>query len=202
MFEWIRSTIESLGYFGVAALTLLENVFPPIPSELVIPMAGFVAAEGRFRLDVMIAAASCGSLAGATFWYAVGRTVGEQRLRQWIAVHGKWVALGPHDIDRAQNWFHRHGAASVCLGRVVPGVRTFVSIPAGVARMPIGRFMLYSSIGTLIWTTVLAIAGRVLQSNFGVVGAHINVVSNTVIGAFVLLMLIRYYKCWVRARAA
>jgi membrane protein DedA with SNARE-associated domain len=202
MFEWITTTIESLGYFGVAALTLFENVFPPIPSELVIPLAGFVAAEGRFRLDIMIAAASCGSLAGATLWYAVGRTIGERRLRQWVAVHGKWLALGPHDIDRAQAWFQRHGAASVCIGRVVPGVRTFVSIPAGLARMPVGPFLLYSTIGTVIWTAALAIAGSVLQSNFGVVGAHINVVSNIVIGGFVLLMLVRYYKCWLRARTA
>lgn len=202
MFEWITTTIESLGYFGVAALTLLENVFPPIPSEVVIPLAGFVAAEGRFRLDVMIAAASCGSLAGATFWYAVGRTVGERRLRQWIAVHGKWVALGPRDVDRAQDWFKRHGSASVCIGRVVPGVRTFVSIPAGVARMPVGRFMFYSTIGTVTWTAVLAIAGSALQSNFVVVGVHINIVSNIVLGGFVLLMLRRYYRCWVQARGA
>ncbi len=196
MFEWITRTIESLGYVGVAALTFLENLFPPIPSELVIPLAGFVATQGRFRLDMMIAAASIGSLVGASFWYAVGRKLGERRLRQWIAAHGRWVALSPRDMDAAQAWFKRHGAASVCIGRVVPGVRSLISIPAGISEMPPGRFLFYSAVGTVVWTAALAVAGSVLRANFQLISQHINVISNIVVGGFVVMMLARYYKCW------
>src|SRR5690349_24638888 len=131
MFAWITGVITGLGCVGVAGLTLLENVFPPIPSELVIPMAGFVAATGDLNLGLVIAAASVGSLAGALVWYEVGRRVGEQRLRGWVDRYGRWLTLSAEDVDRAQEWFRRRGAVAVLLGRLVPGVRTLVSLPAG-----------------------------------------------------------------------
>src|SRR5690348_10211602 len=108
MFDWITSVISTLGYVGVAALTFLENLFPPIPSELVIPLAGFVAGRGTLRLDLVIAAGSFGSLAGAFVWYEIGRRVGERRLRAWVDRHGKWLTISGRDLDRAQQWFHRH----------------------------------------------------------------------------------------------
>ncbi len=141
MFNWITTVISSFGYAGVAALAFLENLFPPIPSELIIPLAGFVAANGRLRLDVVIGAASIGSLAGAFLWYQIGRRVGEPRLRTWVDRHGKWLTLSGRDLDRAQEWFQRHGRAVVFFGRLVPGLRTFVSLPAGFAGMPVGTFL-------------------------------------------------------------
>src|SRR5687767_9311342 len=135
MFDWIATVIQRLGYVGVAALTFLENLFPPIPSELVIPLAGFVAARGELQIAIVILAASAGSLAGAIVWYAIGRQVGERRLRAWVDRHGRWLTLSANDVDRAQGWFRRHGKAAVFLGRLVPGVRTFVSLPAGFSAM-------------------------------------------------------------------
>ena len=119
MFEWITSVIARLGYVGVAALTFLENLFPPIPSELVIPLAGFVAAQGDLRLSLVIVMGSVGSLAGALVWYAIGTRVGEQRLRKWVNRHGRWLTLSAEDLDRAQQWFQRHGAAAVFFGRLI-----------------------------------------------------------------------------------
>ena len=107
VFEWITSVIARLGYIGVAALTFLENLFPPIPSELVIPLAGFVAAQGDLRLSLVIVMASVGSLAGALVWYAIGKRVGEQRLRNWVNRHGRWLTLSAEDVVRAQQWFQR-----------------------------------------------------------------------------------------------
>jgi hypothetical protein len=101
MFEWITGVIERLGYTGVAVLTFLENLFPPIPSEVIIPLAGFVAAQGQLRLDVVIVAGTAGSLMGSALWYVVGRRVGEHRLRRWIERSGKWLTLSPNDLDRA-----------------------------------------------------------------------------------------------------
>jgi membrane protein DedA with SNARE-associated domain len=196
VFEWITSVIARLGYLGVAALTLLENLFPPIPSELVIPLAGFVAAQGDLRLAPVIVMGSAGSLAGATVWYVVGRRVGEQRLRTWVDRYGKWLTLSADDVDRAQRWFRRHGAAAVFLGRLIPGVRTFVSLPAGFSSMPFVPFLLYSALGTVIWTAALAYAGVALQANFRLVGDYINVVTNALLAAFAILLVRRYIRCW------
>ena len=197
MFIWMTDVITSLGYAGVAVLMFLENVFPPIPSELVVPLAGFVAATGRLRLDVVIAAGSVGSLAGAVLWYDVGRRVGERRLRSWVEAYGKWLTVSPRDLDRAAAWFERHGPVAVLVGRLVPGVRTFVSLPAGVARMPFGTFLLYSTLGTAAWTTLLAVAGLLLEANFTRVGRYVDVATNVLLVALAVLMVVRYARCWL-----
>jgi len=201
MFNWITGIIGRLGYVGVAGLTFLENVFPPIPSELVIPLAGYVAAQGDMRLLLVIAGASVGSLAGAVVWYWIGRSVGERRLRAWVDRHGKWLTLSGKDVDKAQQWFSRHGNAAVFFGRLVPGVRTFVSLPAGFARMPVLPFVMYSALGTIIWTAALAFAGVALQSNFTIVGDYINVVTNIMLGVIGVMVATRYVRCW-RAHAS
>ena len=201
MFDWITGVIGRLGYAGVAGLTFLENVFPPIPSELVIPLAGYVAAQGDMRLMLVIATASAGSLAGASVWYWIGRRVGERRLRAWVDRHGKWLTLSGKDVDRAQLWFSRHGNAAVFFGRLVPGVRTLVSLPAGFARMRALPFIVYSALGTIIWTSALAYAGVALQSNFTIVGDYINVVTNVVLGVIGVMIATRYVRCW-RAHAS
>lgn len=199
MFEWIVGIITRLGYLGVALLTLLENVFPPIPSELVIPLAGFVAAGGDLRLWIVILVGTLGSLIGALVWYEIGRRIGERRLRAWVDRHGKWLTLGARDVDRAQDWFKRHGPSAVLLGRLIPGVRTFVSLPAGFARMPRLPFLAYSTAGTAGWTAGLAYAGVVLKANFTLVGDYLNMVTNVVIGVGLLLLVRRYIRCWGEA---
>ena len=196
MFDWITSVVARLGYLGIALLTFLENVFPPIPSELVIPLAGFVAAQGELRLDVVILVASIGSLAGATVWYVIGRRIGEQRLRRWVDHHGKWLTLSATDLDRAQMWFRRHGPAAVFVGRLIPGVRTLVSLPAGFSAMPLLPFVVYSALGTAIWSAALAYAGVLLQANFTRVGDYIDVVVNVLLGVGGVLLLRRYIRCW------
>jgi membrane protein DedA with SNARE-associated domain len=196
VFDWITSVIERLGYVGIAVLTFLENLFPPIPSELVIPLAGFVAARGDLQLPIVILTGSAGSLAGATVWYLIGKRVGEERLRKWVAQHGRWLTLGVKDVDRAQDWFRRHGAAAVFFGRLIPGVRTFVSLPAGFSSMPLPAFLLYSALGTAIWTTALAYAGVLLQANFTLVGDYINVATNALLAALGVMLARRYIRCW------
>jgi membrane protein DedA with SNARE-associated domain len=199
VFDWIVSVIGRLGYAGVAFLTFLENLFPPVPSEVIIPMAGFVAADGELRLGFVILAATVGSLAGSSVWYALGRRIGERRLRVWVGHHGKWLTLSQDDLDRAQWWFRRHGKTAVFVGRLLPGVRTFVSLPAGFAAMPVVPFLLYSMFGTAIWTAALAYAGVALRSNFALVADYINAVTNAVVVLFGAVVVWRYVRCWKQA---
>jgi membrane protein DedA with SNARE-associated domain len=196
MFDWITGTIRSLGYLGVISLTFLENLFPPIPSELVIPLAGFVADGNGLNLWWVIAAATAGSLAGAVLWYEIGRRVGERRVRRWVERSGKWITLSPKDVDRAQGWFKRHGGTAVFFGRLVPGVRTFISLPAGFAGMPRTPFLLYSAGGTAIWTSALAYSGVVLKANFTLVSDYIGIASNVLLVGLGVMLVWRYVRCW------
>jgi membrane protein DedA with SNARE-associated domain len=196
MFEWIEGVIARLGYVGVAVLTLLENVFPPIPSELVIPLAGFVAAQGELRFSGVIAAASAGSLAGAALWYGLARRIGERRFRAWIERYGKWLTISVDDLDRAQDWFRRHGRTAVLVGRLIPGVRTLISLPAGFLRMPVLPFLLFSAVGTVAWTTALAAAGLVLEANFALVAGYIDLVADALLVLLGAFLARRYVRCW------
>ncbi len=181
MFEFITGLIAAIGSFGVAILMFLENVFPPIPSELIMPLAGFEAAKGTLSLWGVLVGGIAGSLAGAALWYWIGAQLGAERLRDFSRRHGRWLTLGPEDIDRAAGWFDRHGAMAVLVGRLIPTVRTFVSVPAGVAGMPFGRFLLYSLAGTAIWTTLLALAGYWLRSRYGLVAGWLDPVTTVIV---------------------
>ena len=201
MFDWIAGIITSLGYAGVVLLTFLEHVFPPIPSELILPLAGYVAASGDLTVTMVIATGTFGSLAGSTLWYVIGRKVGEQRLRTWVDNHGRWLTLGQHDIDRATAWFERRGTIAVLIGRLLPGIRTFVSLPAGFSRMPWLTFLAYSAAGTLAWTSALVYAGVKLRDNFALVSDRIDLATNIMFAVLAAMLVRRYIKCW-RSRSA
>ncbi|MRX51314.1 DedA family protein [Paracoccus sp. S-4012] len=191
MIDWIANLIAQIGPLGVALLMFLENVFPPIPSELIMPLAGFNAAQGTMSLPVVILAGTAGSLAGATLWYLLGRAVGAERIRRLAARHGRWLTVSPGDVDRASAWFDRHGGKAVFFGRLVPAVRTLISIPAGLAGMPLGRFLGWSALGSLLWTTFLAIAGYMLEGAYARVERWVDPVSTFVVIAVVVIYVWR-----------
>jgi membrane protein DedA with SNARE-associated domain len=179
--DWIASFIEGGGPWAIAALMLLENVFPPIPSELIMPMAGFNAAKGSIPLWLAILAGAGGSLAGAYLWYLVGLIYGPERLRKLVRRHGRWLTMTPGELDRAQEWFDRHGRSVVFFGRFVPTVRTLISVPAGLARMFLPGFLLFTGLGSVIWCAALALAGYWLEGSYDRVGQWLNPVSTAVI---------------------
>lgn len=191
MQSWITSAIESLGYAGVTLLMFLENLFPPIPSEVVMPLAGFVAARGELSLAGVIAAGTAGSVLGAVFWYQVARRLGEARLKSWAARHGRWVTLGPSDIERADRWFDRHGGWVVFFGRLVPTIRTLVAIPAGLFGMPLGTYVLLTTLGSAIWTGALALVGNWLGSEWSRISTWLDPFTWVVVGAVLVLYLYR-----------
>ena len=191
MFDWIVSLVERTGYLGVALLMLAENLFPPIPSELIMPLAGFSAARGRLDIALVVLSGTIGSVLGALAWYWLGRWLGPGRLRRFAARHGRWLTLSPAGVDRAREVFGAWGAPAVFAGRLVPAVRTLISVPAGIAGMGLGRFLVWTTLGTALWTGVLAGLGYVLEDRYQAVAAWVNPVSNLVVGALVLLYLWR-----------
>lgn len=185
MFEWVSELVRDAGYLGVALLMFAENVFPPIPSELIMPLAGFTAARGGLDLAGVILAGSIGSLAGATFWYLLARAFGHARLARLVERWGRWLTMNRDDLDSATSWFRRHGAKAVLIGRLIPAIRTLISVPAGLAAMPPGRFLAYSSIGTGLWTALLALAGYALESRYELVEGYVDPVSKLVVVAVI-----------------
>ncbi|MGH9118715.1 MAG: DedA family protein [Acidimicrobiales bacterium] len=164
--NWVTDVIDRLGYVGVALLVALENLFPPIPSEIVLPFAGFVASDGDASLIGMIVAATIGSILGALVLYGIAAAIGPERLRHLVISYGRWFRLTPDDLDRAERWFDRRAVVAVLVGRCVPLIRSLVSIPAGFRRMPLTTFVLYTTIGSLIWNSTLVGAGYLLREQW------------------------------------
>ncbi|HZY16936.1 MAG TPA: DedA family protein [Ramlibacter sp.] len=185
MSGWIIDVVERAGYAGIVLLMLLETVFPPVPSELVLPFAGYVAATGRLHPAGVLAAATLGSLLGALAWYALGRRLGLGGVQRFAASHGRLLTLTPDDVGRAQAWFRRHGPSSVGLGRLVPAVRSVISLPAGVARMPVPAFVGWSGLGTLAWSALLVGAGYLLRGQYDTAHGVVEWVTRAVVAGLV-----------------
>jgi membrane protein DedA with SNARE-associated domain len=194
---WVTEAIHSLGYLGVGLIVALENLFPPIPSELVLPLAGFLAGRGRFSLPLVILAATAGSVAGALVLYSLGRWVGEEPLRRFIQRFGRWLLLRESDLDRAVDWFDRHGRAGVFFGRVVPLARSLISVPAGIACMPLWQFALYTAAGSAVWNTVLIGAGWLLGEQWTLVRDYARYLGYAAAAAGVVAVA---WFIWRRAR--
>ena len=189
MTEWITDTMISLGYLGIGLLMFLENLFPPIPSELIMPLAGFTVAQGKMNFVLVVLAGTIGTILGALPWYYAGKLVGERRLRRLVDRYGKWLTLSGKDIDKANRWFNRHGAKTVLFCRLIPGVRTLISLPAGINQMPIALFLLYSTVGTALWVMLLTALGSFLGSNYTLVEAYLAPVAKLVLlGVFVAFL--------------
>ena len=188
------------GYAGIAFLMFLENILPPIPSEVIMPAAGYRAAQGELSLPLAIAAGSAGSLAGAWFWYWLASRAGEARVRRWIERRGYWVGLYPPDLDRSIKVFDKYGAWIVGVARMVPGVRTLISVPAGLACMRRRIFLLASALGTVGWTTALTGGGYALGQKYEQLGKYLHEVSIVVLVALAAWVAVRAIRIRRRRR--
>ncbi len=192
--EWILMVMDKLGLVGVALMMFLENVFPPIPSELIMPAAGFAAAIGEFSLISVIIAGTIGSVLGALPLYYLGSRLDETRLIRLTERYGKYLLITPKDIISAQAWFDRHGKTVVFFGRMIPAIRSLISIPAGMARMSLLPFLMLTAMGSMIWSALLAYAGFVLGANYEKVGIYIESVSHYVVLLMVLIFSYLLYR--------
>lgn len=186
--EWVVTLMTALGYPGLALVMFLENVFPPIPSEIVLPLAGSLTIHGPFTLVNVVLTSTVGSVAGAWFFYGLGRLFDEERIRRLLIRYGKWFLLREDDLNRVLNWFHRYGEWAVFFGRMVPIVRSLISIPAGMARMNALKFSLYTALGTALWNLALAMAGRILGQGWMLVSDYVERFQGFTITIIVVLL--------------
>ncbi|WP_413314421.1 MULTISPECIES: DedA family protein [unclassified Prochlorococcus] len=190
--EWIGQAVEAnqwMGYGAIFAAMFLENLFPPIPSELIMPLGGFYVQQGQLQFLPVVLAGLLGTLLGALPWYGIGRVINEQRLEAWLSRHGRWIGISPAELARSRRWFNRYGTALVFWGRLVPGIRTLISVPAGIELMPFGPFLIWTTAGSLIWTLLLTLAGLGLGESYSNVELWIDPVSKVVKGGLVIAVL-------------
>lgn len=194
MKEWILNIMTSLDYLGIGLLMFAENLFPPIPSELIMPLAGFTVAQGKMSFVPAVLAGVIGTILGAFPWYYAGKFMGEERLKSLADKYGKWITVSGQDIDKVTRWFNRYGNKAVLLGRLVPGIRTLISLPAGLSNMPLVPFILYSTLGTTLWVMLLTFLGFLLGDNYELVEEYLGPVSKIVLVALIVAFIVWVVK--------
>ncbi len=186
MLHWLGATISHLGYAGIAVLMFLESIILPLPSEIIMPLSGFVAARGRLGLPGVLLAGFAGELVGALPWYFLGRSLGNGHVRDWLSEHGRWLLLRRKELERARRWFAGRRGLSVLLARLAPGVHPLIGVPAGAARMDFPRFLYLSALGIALWVGGLAWAGYLLGAHYRELEEYIRPIGIG-LGALVLL---------------
>jgi membrane protein DedA with SNARE-associated domain len=195
---WVASVIEALGAVGVGLLVALENLIPPIPSEIVLAMAGYLAGEGRVNVVLVLSAATAGSVVGALLLYWLGYALGEDRLRRWL---DRIPLVDADDLNKADRWFERHEKSAVLFGRCAPVVRSLVSIPAGANHMPLGQFTLFTAIGSGVWNAIFVGGGYALGSKWQQVERYSHWFDYA-IGVFFVIVIASWIIKKLRKRAA
>ena len=189
----IGNAVETNQWFGYLVILLamfLENLIPPIPSELIMPLGGFYVSQGQLDFIPVVLAGLIGTVIGALPWYGIGRLANEERLEKWLAKNGRWIGINPHELARSRKWFNRFGVPLVFWGRLVPGIRTLISVPAGVELMPITPFLIWTTFGSLIWTLFLTITGFYLGDNYANLEKWISPLSSIFKGIILLTISI------------
>lgn len=198
MDDWIIRLVGETGYWGVGLLMLLETVFPPVPSEVIMTVAGVSASRGNMTYAGVVASGTAGAMVGNYLWFWLAIKFGPQRLERFLEKHGRWLTLHWTDVERGQALFAKHGAIIVLVARMLPTFRSLISIPAGIFRMSHRRFLVFSTIGTAGWSAALAGAGYVLGSQFADVEKILGPLSTIIIG----LIVVGYFWRLIRWKSA
>lgn len=194
MQEFIISMMNQFGYIGVFLLIAIENIFPPIPSEVILLFGGFMTTYSKLNIVLMIIFATLGSLIGAIVLYYVGKILNKERLKKIVSGKiGKVLRLKNSDIDKADEWFDTKGNKTVFFCRFIPIVRSLISIPAGMSEMPLGKFFLYTTTGSLIWNTVLIVIGSIVGENWQSILNIFDTYSNIVLVLLVIIFVVGVY---------
>jgi membrane protein DedA with SNARE-associated domain len=198
MMDMVIGWVTAAGYGGVFGLMFLENLFPPIPSELIMPFAGFAAARGQLSVLPVILAGIAGTIAGNMFWYELARAIGTARTRRICERFGRWMGVRGEDLDKAEETRRRWGPLAVFLGRIMPGIRTVISIPAGLIEMPRLTFYAWTTLGTAIWVGALTVIGYILEEGYNQLEPWIDPIGKGLILLVGVLFLVQIFRIWRR----
>lgn len=191
--QWIIQTISTLGYPGIVLTMAIESALIPLPSEIIMPFSGFLASSGRFDLMMVAVAGAVGNVLGSLIAYGIGFWGHERLVRRFVRKFGKWILLTEHELDIAERLLVKYKDLVVLGSRVVPGIRTVISLPCGFAKLPLGRFIVLTFIGSLIWSYFLAWIGFVLGENWQTIGPYFHKLDAVIIGVIVLAISLYVY---------
>lgn len=197
MEQWITHFMEQHGYLGIALLIFLENIFPPIPSEIILTFGGFMTTKSDLGFIGVTITSTLGSVIGAIVLYGIGAWIGKQNLYRFINRYGKFLRVKTRDIDRTINWFEKYGYWTIFFCRFVPLLRSLISIPAGLTRMNIPLFILFTTIGTLIWNTVLIYLGQAVGGNWHAIVYYMDIYSKIIYFVLIVLAILIIWK-WIK----
>ena len=198
--DLITRTVETnpyIAYLLISFAMFLENLIPPIPSEIIMPLGGFFVYKGDLNFYILIVSGLIGTVIGALPWYFLGKLVNEKKLSNFIARKGKFVGISLKDLDKSRLWFDKYGVQLVFWGRLIPGIRTLISVPAGIELMPINKFLIWTSLGSLIWVIFLTSAGYLFGENYEIIGLYIDnfkVILKPIFVILIILFLVRFFK--------
>ncbi|MFC0213592.1 DedA family protein [Paenibacillus chartarius] len=190
MQAWITEIMNQFGYFGIFLLIALENLFPPIPSEVILTFGGFMTTQSDLNIIGVIMFSTIGSVFGAIVLYWVGRLLSVQRLESIVVKYGKILRLTPEDVQKANNWFTKYGVWTVFFGRLIPLIRSLISIPAGSTRMNMATFLIFTTLGSLIWNSVLVYVGVAVGASWETIVHYMDVYSNFVYAGLALIIVV------------
>jgi membrane protein DedA with SNARE-associated domain len=194
MSDWIIRLIADAGYLGVAFLMFAETIFPPIPSEVIMPVAGLAAARGDMSIYGVIASGTAGAMFGNYFWYFAARVISIERFKPFIVRFGRWLTLDWAEIERAEKLFGTRGWAIVFFGRMLPTLRSLISIPAGLLHMRLWTFFIWSTLGTAGWTATLGLFGYIMGKRFQEIDTYVGPLAFIVMGAIAVAYVWRLVR--------
>ncbi len=202
--EYISKAVETntiIAYFSICLAMFLENIIPPIPSEIIMPLGGFFVYQQKLNFSLVVFSGFLGTIAGSMPWYYLGKLVNQQRLSKFLDKRGRYIGITSNDLIKSKRWFDKYGASLVFWGRLIPGIRTLISVPAGMELMPLNKFLIWTSFGSLIWLIFLTYAGFVFGENYQMIETYLDPIKYIVkpililvFGYFLIKFFMRFYK--------
>ena len=190
-----------MAYLTICFAMFLENIIPPIPSEIIMPLGGFFVYQQKLNFYILVLWGVLGTIAGSIPWYYLGKLVNEKRLSNFLDKRGKFIGITSNDLIKSKRWFDKYGVSLVFWGRLVPGIRTLISVPAGMELMPLRKFLIWTSLGSLIWVALLTYAGFVFGENYQIIETYLDQIKYIlkpililILVYFLIKFIIRVYK--------
>ena len=199
--DYISLAVEKnpqIAYLTICLAMFLENIIPPIPSELIMPLGGFFVYQQKLNFYILVFSGLLGTLLGSLPWYYLGILVNEKRISKFLDKKGKYLGISSNDLNKSKRWFDRYGVSLVFWGRLVPGIRTLISVPAGIELMPIRKFLFWTTLGSLIWVSLLTYAGYFFGENYPIIETYLDQIKLFVKPILILIALYFFTKLLIR----